>query len=148
MPVQYRTFPQALVHLSGHTTEDGVDQDDVRAALQIQERCGWLKDLGWVIRPWLASAKSPFAKRERWDGHTFWTREHHGFLDHTYVLYNPKTKVKKFCAEPYHIIDDDLDALQGLREKGWEVFISTRMAIHYPGQTIRIEIQREHKRKK
>jgi hypothetical protein len=137
-----RTFDEAYRHLIGRGPES---PERLRAAQLAAERSEHLRANGWTCRAWCPTSRDSPATIRRWKGYP---REWdatltHGWLDHPYRVVNKASGRTVFVAEPYALYDDALVGLAQLVQQGWSVEILPEMALHFPGWTIAIWIERQ-----
>lgn len=138
---EIRTYEEAYVAIVGRHSEAQARPEDLAAVRLAAERSQILTEQGWEEREWRPCRGRPLAKYNgagrfwEWDGHPHW-------LDHPYRLVNKAKGREVFVAEPYGITGDDLESLLKLETEGWDVIIDAGMALHFPGWTIAIWLER------
>lgn len=91
---------------------------------------------GWSEKRWTPRKGQPFSYLH--DG--VWEWESYLCLDHQYRLVRPGREV--FVSEPYGLDPNDIEALNELATQGWEVSIHPERAVHFPGRTVAIWMER------
>lgn len=64
-------------------------------------------------------------------------------VDHPYRLVNEEQERWIYVSEPYPQNAQELAGLSALVDDGWHVEVRSGLALHYPGHTLRIGIERE-----
>lgn len=84
---------------------------------------------GWVLHPgWIAAGRLPPPELVP--------------QDHCYTLVNEEQERWLYISEPYPQTAESLAALAALAAVGWHVEVRSGLALHYPGHTLRIQIER------
>lgn len=136
-----RTYEEAYAAIVGHHSEAQASPERLAAARMAAQRSQILKKQGWEEREWRPYRGRPLAKYHGlcrfwdWDEHPHW-------LDHPYRLVNKAKGRDVFVAEPYGITSEDLESLRKLETEGWDVIIDAVLALHFPGWTIAIWLER------
>lgn len=136
MAREMRTLAQAKAEICG----DNPTPERLRAAEAVAELTKTLKERGWVERRWTPGPKTPLSVKTVFG----WERRklHGNWFDHPYRLVNKGKAKECFIVEPYGVYDAWEDFLR-LEREGWDVSLSARSALHFPGSTIAVIIQRK-----
>jgi hypothetical protein len=103
--------------------------DDLASALMGTISAELLRRDGWVRKPgWIPTESSPPGE--------FVT------VDHAYRLVHEEEERWLYISEPYPQTGERLADLATLSEEGWHVDVRAGLALHYPGHTLRIQIER------
>ena len=103
--------------------------DDLASALmgtisgELLRRDGWTRKPGWI--PMEASPPEVFVT-----------------VDHAYRLVHEEDERWLYISEPYPQTGERLADLAALQAQGWHVDVRAGLALHYPGHTLRIQIER------
>jgi hypothetical protein len=99
----------------------------------------------WSLRAWRPKRGQPAVERTS-DGS--WEFAQHGFsgwIDHPYRLVRKRkdgSTRELFVAEPYSLDAEGLRALVALADEDWLVSVGADWALHYPGSTLHITIEK------
>ena len=133
-----RSYEEAYRHIVGKMPESDADPERVAAARMAAGRSSAFRKQGWECREWRAGPKRPWFHKEgslwQWDT---------PYADHPYRLVQRSTGRELFIFEPYDLGDDYMPRLAEIRERGWEVRISAGWALHYPGRTVAVSLERK-----
>mgnify|MGYP001244693426 CR=1 FL=1 len=103
--------------------------DDLASALMGTVSAELLRRDGWTLRPgWMPVETSPSAE--------------YVTVDHAYRLVHEEDERWLYISEPYPQTGDRLAELAALMEQGWHVEVRAGLALHYPGRTLRIQMER------
>lgn len=103
--------------------------DDLASALMGMVSSEVLRRDGWQFKPgWAPTEASPAGE--------------HVTVDHAYRLVHEEEERWLFISEPYPQTAERLAGLGALVEQGWHVEVRSGFALHYPGHTLRIQIER------
>lgn len=84
---------------------------------------------GWTLKPgWVPASGSPSQELVE--------------VDHAYTLVNEEEERWLYVSEPYAQEGERLRDLEELVNQGWDVDVRAGLALHYPGHTLRIQIER------
>lgn len=149
----FATYEVALRRLVDfrHVRTDEVEYEKRYAAIRIAQLSGALVEQGWVVRPWLVTTPgTPPVLRKHLEGggrYLYWSKAREGWMDHPYRLVKMKDGVvvsARFVAEPYGITSEGMENLAKVAADGYEVTVDARLALHYPGLTVAIWIERRN----
>ncbi len=103
--------------------------DDLAATIMGMVSAELLRRDGWQLKPgWFPGETSPLGE--------FVT------VDHAYRLVHEEHERWLYISEPYPQTADDLARLSALVEQVWHVEVRSGLALHYPGHTLRIQLER------
>lgn len=103
--------------------------DDLAATLMGLVSAELLRRDGWSLKPGWAPVET----------------SHAGTLvpvDHAYRLVHEEEERRLYVSEPYPQTAATLSGLKALVAQGWHVDVRSGFALHYPGHTPRIQIER------
>jgi hypothetical protein len=125
----------------------GEQTDDQRATIAcINARIAFFVAKGWSYRAWRpTSPGSPCVERTSWGGGSYMAFADEmtpGWMDHLYRLIRPDKRVV-YVSEPYGVDGAVLARLVTTLGDDWCVRLRPEVALHYPGHTLAIWIERK-----
>ncbi len=103
--------------------------DDLAATLMGLVNAELLRRDGWSFKPsWAPVETSPTGTLVP--------------VDHAYRLVHEEDERWLYVSEPYPQTAETLSGLKALVAQGWHVDVRSGFALHYPGHTLRIQIER------
>lgn len=140
------SFPEAIKHhIWDNQKLDDVGFERVYAAREQVSRSKLLEERGWIERVWRpTSPGSPPVLLQRERKWSQWSKLITGWMDHPYRLVNKSGGRVIFVSEPYGLWGEALKNLSKIQESGYMVRIDAVYALHFPGETVAIHIEKEH----
>jgi len=136
-----RSYSEAYLHIVGRRPEVEADPERLAAARMAAINSLILKTHGWVCRRWVPFYHRPLAYKAKWGGWDWIERP--SWLDHPYRLVNKEKGREIFVAEPYGLSLENFESLNKLEAEGWVIDITAEGALHFPGSTIRVGIEKK-----
>ena len=120
----------------GLTERETSDLKRVMAAFIAASNAEHLTGQGITVRSF--DSRGPGVERENGG----WFLNRGGWADHVYALQHPGTKGKTYVSEPYEVDNDGIRTLARLIDEGWDVHLTGRDGMHFPGWTFCIFLER------
>jgi hypothetical protein len=99
----------------------------------------------WSLRAWRPKRGQPAVERTSYGSWEFARHGFSGWIDHPYRLVRKRedgSARELFVSEPYSLDAEGLRALVALADEGWLVSVGADWALHYPGSTLHITIEK------